>query len=56
MAQVVQPTEVHVVRGAGHALARERPAEVNRIIDQFLNRYVSDGGQAVDAATATVTQ
>lgn len=51
-AQVVQPTEVHVVPGAGHALARERPQEVNQVIEQFLDRYVPRGGQAADVASA----
>jgi pimeloyl-ACP methyl ester carboxylesterase len=53
MAQTVGPTEEHVVQGAGHALARERPDEVNRIIDQFLARHDPDrGGTAATAAVA----
>ena len=53
MAQSVKPTEEHVVRGAGHALARERSEEVNRTIDQFLARYDSaPGGTAATAAVA----
>ena len=37
--EVLEPDEVHVLKGRGYAAAWEAPAEVNRIIEAFLARH-----------------
>jgi len=45
VAAAIQPLEQHVVAGAGHLCARERPDEVNDLVAAFLRRHPGPIGE-----------